>query len=82
MISLLVISFYSCSNDNVMENSDGMELTDNTMRQVEENLKCMKLQSSVHDYNFQMFGEELTPQTRGLKDFFQKVQKNICYNCC
>lgn len=76
MISLLAISFYSCSNDNVMENSDGMELTDNTMRQVEENLKCMKLQSSVHDYNFQMFGEELTPQTRGIFDkIFKKFKK-------
>lgn len=75
MISLLAISFYSCSNDNVMENNDGTELTGSTMRQVEENLKCMKLQSSVHDYNIQMFGEELTPQTRGWKDFFKKFKK-------
>lgn len=74
MISLLAISFYSCSDDNAVANSDGTELTGNTMRQVQENLKCMRLQGSLHDYNVQMFGSDQSPKTRGwLKNLFKKV---------
>lgn len=78
MISLLVISLYSCSDDNAVGNSDSTELTDNTMRQVEENLKCMKLQNSVRDYNVQMFGREQLPETRGwLGNLFKRLKRII-----
>lgn len=79
LLMLSAIAFVSCSSDDNYVGTgttDGTELTDSAMQQVQRNAELMALQNSVHDFNVATFAGQQNPETRGwLKKLFNSVVK-------
>ena len=78
MLTLSVIAFASCSNeDNIIELSENneTEVTDSALQIVQRNLEMSKLRTDIYDYNLATFTEHDT-NTRSVKNFFKNLFKN------
>ena len=73
MLTLSVIAFASCSNDdNILEPQERItaEVNDSVLQIVQQNLELSKLQSNINSYNFNYI-EKQNPNTRSIKNFFK-----------
>lgn len=73
MLTLSVIAFASCSNDdNILEPQERItaEVNDSVLQIVQQNLELSKLQSNINSYNFNYI-EKQNPNTRSIKKFFK-----------
>lgn len=77
MLTLSVIAFASCSNDdNIFEPQEQTttEVNDSVLQIVQKNLELSKLQYDIHNYNFEYI-EKQNPNTRGIRNFFRNILK-------
>lgn len=75
MLTLSVIAFASCSNDdNILEPQERItaEVNDSVLQIVQQNLELSKLQSNINSYNFNYI-EKQNPNTRSIKNFFLRI---------
>ena len=80
MLTLSVIAFASCSNeDNVtgLANNDVTEVTDSAMQQIQRNMELLKLQGNIQNYNSTIFIPQQDQGTRSIWNWLKKQWKIV-----